>query len=249
MSFLANFNKMVDFLKAQGMFINHLWINPPASEAEILEVENALGYHLDKSIKDFFRECNGVQLLWSHPNNENFAKMREIIKSKNFIGYGITDNFLFDGALFIEPIKSVFLTDWYDRIYFDFTIEDKRAVQFAEKTYIEPDFSKRIKPFDMYSVFNEQTFFLNGLPNPPVVMGDDYQACYTDSFLMNFTDYLEFVLHFYASVEARRAFFSKFNGNNSSKKAKADFLKFPVIDLTKYENNSVVLPFDKSFWS
>ena len=103
----------------------------------------------------------------------------------------------------------------------------------------------------MYDSFNEHAFFLDGSPNPPMIMGDDYQACFTDSFLMNFADYLEFMLYFYASVQARCEFFGKFNGHKYQPKTIADFLKYPQIDLDKFdtEKNHLVLPFEKKFWS
>lgn len=251
MPFLPKFYKMVDFLKKQGMFINHFWVNPPTSETEILEVENALGYKLDHSITDFFKECNGVQLLWTHPENGYFEKMQRFSNSREFISYGFTDDYSFDGAILIEPIKDVFLQDWYDHIYFDFTIRDKREVIFANKTYIEPDFSKRIKPFDMYDSFNEHAFFLDGSSNPSVIMGDDYQACFTDSYLMNFSDYLEFILYHYASVQARREFFGKYNGHTYPFKTIADFGEYPQINLEKFDtgNNHLIVPFEKKFWS
>jgi hypothetical protein len=242
---------MVDFLKEQGMFINHFWVNQPASETEILEVENALGYQLDTSITNFFRECNGVQLLWTHPENKYFEKITKFTGNKHFMnGYSITDDYSFDGSLLIEPIKNVFLTDWYNHIYFDFTIEDKEEITFSGQKYIEPDFSQRIKPFDMYNIFNEHAFFLDGSPNPPVVMGDDYQAVYTDSYLMSFADYLDFVLYFYVSVEARRAFFLRFDGHENPPKTLLDFIEYPEIDLTKFdkERNDLIPPFQKDFW-
>ena len=65
MTFLPQFHQMIKHLEEQGMFINHVWVNPPASEEDIAEVENTLGYKLDTSITSFFRECNGVQLLWT----------------------------------------------------------------------------------------------------------------------------------------------------------------------------------------
>ena len=250
MTFLPQLYKMVDFLKEQGMFINHFWVNNGASENEISEVENILGYKLDTSITDFFRECNVVQLIWTHPQNQYFDDMKKFTNSKEFISYGINDNFNFDGSIMIEPIQDVFLQDWYNRIYFDFTINDKREVPFANNmTYIEPDFSKRIKPFDMYSHFNEHAFFLDGSSNPPVIMGDDYQACFTDSYLMNFKDYLEFTIYFYGSLEARRSFFGKYNGFKYPQKAIQDFWKLPLIDLSKYNGeNGLEIPFKKDFW-
>lgn len=252
MPFLPQFYKMIDFLKEQGMFINHVWVNRPASENEILELETTLGYKLDNSIIDFFRECNGVQLIWTHPQNKYFEDMKKVTNNKEFVSYGINDNFNFDGSIMIEPFKDVFLQDWYDHIYFDFTIEDKREILFANNiTYIEPDFSKRIKPFDMYSIFNEHAFFLDGTSNPPVIMGDDYQACYTDSYLINFKDYLDFIIYFYGSVEARRRFFGKINGAKYPQKTTEDFWEIPLIDLSKYNlnRNELEIPFEKKFWS
>lgn len=195
---------MIKHLEEQGMFINHVWVNPPASEEDIAEVENALGYQLDDSITNFFRECNGIQLLWTHPNNKYLDKLKQFTNSKEFISYGITDDYRFDGAILIEPIKETFLNDWYDHIYFDFTIENKEEINFADTTYIEPDFSKRIKPFDLFDSFWDVSFFLDGTANPPLILGVDYHADYLYSKKISFDNYLAFLLKTYAAVKARQ---------------------------------------------
>jgi hypothetical protein len=204
MSFLEQFHKMTKHLEEQGMYINHVWVNPPASEEDIAEVENILGYKLDTSITSFFRECNGVQLLWSHPNNKYLDKLKQFTNSKEFISYGITDDYRFDGAILSEPIKETFLSDWYDHTYFDFTIENKEEINFAGTTYIEPDFSKRIKPFDLFDSFWDVSFFLDGTANPPLILGVDYHADYLYSKKICFDHYLAFLLKTYAAIKARQ---------------------------------------------
>jgi hypothetical protein len=204
MSFLPQFYQMIKHLEKQGMFINHIWVNPPTSEEDIAEVENTLGYKLDTSITNFFRECNGVQLLWTHPNNKYLDKLKQFTNSKEFISYGITDDYRFDGAILIEPIKDTFLSDWYDHIYFDFTIENKEEINFAGTTYIEPDFCKRIKPFDLFDSFWDVSFFLDGTANPPLILGVDYHADYLYSKKICFDNYLAFLLKTYAAVKARQ---------------------------------------------
>jgi hypothetical protein len=204
MVFLQQFHYVIKHLEKQGMFINHFWVNPPASEEDIAEVENTLGYKLDTSITSFFRECNGIQLLWTHPNNKYFDKLNQFTNSKEFISYGITDDYRFDGAILIEPIKETFLNDWYDHTYFDFTIENKEEIIFAGTTYIEPDFSKRIKPFDLFDSFWDVSFFLDGTANPPLILGVDYHADYLYSKKISFDNYLAFLLKTYAAVKARQ---------------------------------------------
>lgn len=204
MSFLEQFHKMTKQLEEQGMFINHVWVNPPTSEEDIAEVENILGYKLDNSITNFFRECNGIQLLWTNPNNKYLDKLKQFTNSKEFISYGITDDYRFDGAILIEPIKETFLSDWYDHIYFDFIIENKEEINFAGTTYIEPDFSKRIQPFDLFDSFWDVSFFLDGTANPPLILGVDYHADYLYSKKISFDNYLAFLLKTYAAVKARQ---------------------------------------------
>jgi len=40
---------------------------PPAKEAEILSAERSLGMNLPQELKEFLRESNGVDALYSHP--------------------------------------------------------------------------------------------------------------------------------------------------------------------------------------
>jgi hypothetical protein len=213
MVFLQQFHYVIKHLEKQGMFINHFWVNPPASEEEIAEVENTLGYKLDTSITSFFRECNGVQLLWTHPNNKYLDKLKQFTNSKEFISYGITDDYRFDGAILIEPIKETFLSDWYDHIYFDFTIENKEEINFAGTTYIEPDFSKRIKPFDLFDSFFDVSFFLNGISKPNLILGSDYHADYLSSKIISFDNYLFLLLKTSGSLKARVDLLDFYNGH------------------------------------
>ena len=233
MEYIKKVENVVELLEKKGLFINHFWLNPPATEEEIHEVETTLGYNLDEGIKAFYRACNGLQLIWSHPENEHFEHQKTFQNSKEFISYGITDDFRFDGCILIEPIKDVFLQDWYDHIYFDFTIENEDEIVFGDKTYIEPDFSKRIKPFDLFDSFWDVSFFLNGSSNPPLILGIDYHADYLYSKKISFENYIYFLLKTYGSVKARQDLLECYDGHKEPPINQQQIIELSSLDYLK----------------
>lgn len=251
MAFLEHLYPMIDFLKAQEqLFVYHFWVNPP-NEQKILETEKILGYELAPEIVDFYKECNGFQLVWVHKQNKHIkdtSKWKQEYKplQQSTIFY----NMVTDGVINISSIEDAFLIDWYDHIYFDFTIENADEQEFLGKTYIEPDFSKRIKPFDLYSEFHDMAFFLDGSSNPPIVMGDDYQACYTDSLVTHFQVYLDFLLYSYGTLNARSDFFGKYHGFKNPPITSEMIKTLPPLDFNNYdiERNELNMPFEKKFW-
>lgn len=252
MAFLERLYPMIDLLKTQEqVFLYHFWVNPP-NEQKILNTEKELGYELAPEIVDFYKECNGFQLVWVHKQNKyikDTSKWKETHQSlsESTIFY----NMATDGVINISSIEDAFLTNWYNHIYFDFTIENAEEQDFLGKTYIEPDFSKRIKPFDLYSEYHDMAFFLDGSSNPPIIMGDDYQACYTDSYVIYFQAYLDFLLYSYGTCHARSNFFGKYHGFEKPPVTSETIKLLPPLDLKNYdtERNELKLPFEKQFWS
>jgi hypothetical protein len=253
MTHIDKLNQIVKNLEKDGLIVAHFAILDPVNK-DVEEVQKTLGCQLDESIIDFYHACNGVQLLWYHKDNTKIQKELDFLKSNNnqpldsqWCLSALGSSHSFDGAIMIAPIKEALLADWYDFIYFDFTINDKNQVNFAGKEYIEPDFSKRIKPFDIYSVYNDMAFFLDGTSNPAVLMGDDQMACYTDSLLTNFTTYLDFLCYSRGLVQARRNLFSKYMGHHSAPITLDSIAILPDIDFKNYDSDSgISIPFEKT---
>jgi hypothetical protein len=203
MNFITKLNSIVEELKSNPAFcVTHYAVLPPNMEA-IEKVESSLGYKLDATITDFYKECGGVQLLWFHESNDGFKENQEglpttsplkdfYIKGGDMVGSP-------DGAIWIPSIESVFLHDWSnDGLEFDMDSFDESITNNYE------DF--KIQVFDWFSDFNDVAFLMNGTANPPMVLGDDHQATYNDSHLIDFNLYLELLLKSKGSCEMRADF-------------------------------------------
>ncbi|MCI5056147.1 MAG: SMI1/KNR4 family protein [Flavobacteriales bacterium] len=245
---VSQLKEMVQKLKNDGMFINHFHILPADLEA-IKKVEDALGYRLDESITSFYSECGGVQLIWTHKENLEFEDLAQVLNSNKALksNWAFLDYYNYDGVIMIPSIKEVFLTDWKKMIYWDDT---EGEVEFAGKTYQEPDFSKQLKPFDWFSNYYDVTFFLDKNSNPCLIMGDDHMACYTDSRRITVSVYLEFLLKTRGAINARPSLFSKYAGHKYPVITQNDIEKLPEIDFGKYMGeDGIEIPFGENFWS
>jgi hypothetical protein len=211
MAFIEKLNAVVADLKSNSeIFVAHYQVLP-ADLGAIDRVEAALGYKLDASITNFYKECGGVQLLWLHESNDSFDNIKE-----NFVSTAPLDdwyikgehiNFFPEGCIWIPSIEAVFLTNWEDN-GMDFDIDDFDAA-------ITNDFEDfKIQVLDWFSAFNDVAFLINGSANPPLVLGDDNQATYSESHYISFDLYLDLLLKSKGEKEARVDFLNK-NSNDA----------------------------------
>ncbi len=213
--FLRRLERMLETLESHPD-IQVVWsyVAPPASPATIASVEAKYGA-LDPAITRFYSQCDGFAFLWFAKSNESFDpkkhKRRTSRPKQSDIG---GDYHNADGAAFIHPIKDTFVTaDWKDRYYFDWMSNDDKQ-RFAKRDYPLLDFSKSIRIFDSFSMYNMAAFITAAdRTNPPVVLGDDHGACWTDSKRTDFDSYIETVLATYGSIEARRRLFLTYEGH------------------------------------
>nr|WP_205632879.1 BRCT domain-containing protein [Enhygromyxa salina] len=207
--FLPRYQQMLAALEAHPdvrILVNH--VAPPASEADIRAVHKHLGAELDPAILNFHRQCDGLSLMWVTTDNPN----------------GDSNNTRFndyhpgDGAINIFPLKKTFIeADWNDIHYFDFMKDHADDQEFAGKSYQLWDFSKSLRVFDEFNIYNMAGFVMiaaEGEPlNPPVSIGDDHGACWTDARLTDFESYMETVLATYGSIAARRRILLEYAGH------------------------------------
>lgn len=188
MSFINKLNEVVNELKSNPeIFVAHYEILPADLEA-IAAVEAELGYQLDHAITDFYKECGGVQLLWINKNNDSFDTIKKQIENfqkplDEFAYFG--QNMPPDGSIMIPSIRTVFLKDP------EVTVSED---EFEDYDMLSDWENLIIQPFDMFGHSKDVAFILNKTPNPPMLLGTDYQACYTDSYVIYFKEYLDLLL-------------------------------------------------------
>lgn len=205
MSFITKLNAVVEELKNNPTIrVAHYAVLPPDLNA-INRMEKLLGYKLDSSITDFYKECGGIQLLWLDENNDNFENLESKLPLKGNLDQwyikGEYLSFFPEGSIWIPSIEAVFTTDWADLI-------------FAEKDDFDSSLTNefdnfKIHVFDWFSSFNDVAFLINGTSNPPLVLGDDNGATYSESHCIDFKFYLELLLKSKGSIEIRVDFLNK----------------------------------------
>lgn len=208
MSFITKLNNVVDELKNDPtIYVAHYQVLPPDLQA-IAEVEEKLGYKLDESIINFYKECGGVQLLWLFKNNENFETKKNYIEKElavkalfdfeMFAGdLGLShscevsaDEIITDGVILIPPIKISFLDQNYNDNSDEYGV-DKDALE-SFNTFKNID-NIKIRRFDMFDICVNTAFILDGNPYPAMLTAyDKYE--YGESSIIYFKEYLTLLL-------------------------------------------------------
>ena len=209
--YLPRFQQMMKELEAHPEIrIMKSYVAPPVSEADVAAVHAQLGAELDPAILNFYRQCDGLSLMWITTDNPN-ADSNET----EFTGYHPGD-----GAINILPLRETFIgANWEGVHYFDFMKEHEDDEEFAGESYRLWDFSRSIRVFDDFNIYNMAGFITiveTGPPlNPPISIGDDHGACWTDARLTDFNSYMETVLATYGSIAARRRILMTYAGHKS----------------------------------
>lgn len=214
--FKERFMSLVKELRANpDIDVLYYNIGKPASDNKISRVEKYLDAELHPAIKNFYKQCDGASLIWIYKDNEDKNRVR--IQAPNN-GYCIEDNGLCEGCLNIFPITNTFITNnWEGHNYFNDADYNEDSKEFLDnKDLTELSFAKRLKIFDYYYFYKMMAFYVEkGNGNPPIVMGDDHGACWTDSYLIDFESYIELILANKMHRDSRSRFFSKYNGHNA----------------------------------
>lgn len=188
MGFIEKLNAVVDELKATPEIdVIHYAVLPPDVDA-ITAVETELGYQLDSSITDFYNECGGIQLLWLHRKNDAFDKIKSQIDGFKkpldaFTYFG--QNMPPDGVIMIPGIETTFLK------HPEVSVSEDEFEEYEMLTDWE---NLVIQPVDLFGHSKDVAFILNKTSNPPMLLGSDNQACYTDSYVIYFKEYLDLLL-------------------------------------------------------
>ncbi len=138
--------------------------------------------------------------------NEGYQKL----KTATYPDYGV------DGYIQIPGVWEIYNDNSLDTYGYGNDLMDKKLT--AEEV------SATYHSFDYFSAYNDMMAYTGeGFEdNPLLIMGDDHQACWTDSRLMHIPAYMELVFHSCGSIEGRRRLLKKYNGH-----------QLPILDFDK----------------
>jgi hypothetical protein len=218
MKFTEKLNKVVEELKSNPeIYVAHYQVLPADINA-IDEVEKELGYKLDNSITDFYKECGGIQLFWLSKSNEEFETKKEYFRTElekrplfDFqLFYGGAgslhdgnswDDLITEGVILIPSIKTVFL----DKNYIGDADEYADKADMERYGIFENISEIKVRKFEMFDLCVNIAFILDGKPNPAMLTAyDNYE--YGDSAIIDFSDYLELILKSKGSIKRGHGF-------------------------------------------
>jgi uncharacterized protein YjbI with pentapeptide repeats len=212
MSYLARFHQLAEELKAHPkvrLLAYHSF--PAVDPTKVSKAEQLLGQPLDRKIKEFYRETNGLQLRWIFENNEDLDERVHQWKTKAEHWNYAKDAFRAeDGVIFILPFEAVFI----DPIDHGLDIlGGQEEIEFMNDRQDLLAFYQKIRPFDAFSSYCNMAFYMDGTAKPPLLMGDEHCSNYTDSRLTDFESYLEFLLATKGLCRKRKSFYGQYQGH------------------------------------
>jgi hypothetical protein len=156
------------------VLVTHFWIGPPAEEGELRRVEAGLGGPLPAPIRAFYREASGIQLRWIDRESRYYREDDEPPRKERHAWDIQGDGDTANGVINLLPVGELLGED----------DDDKRHI-------------------DDFSAHGSAALELQGgRLGTSVYLGVDHNADW-EATRVDFTTYLEWILHVRGSVEAR----------------------------------------------
>lgn len=188
-------------MEHNGMLLNYI-VNPPADAHRIDEIKNRFFNSREHPLFEFYRHCNGVQLIWNDVTPEGNINYEPLLFYKK--------NIVFKGVINILPIEICFATDqWKDTIWFD--NDSDRIVNFNNQEISNRTIKRSLFPVDYFSVDMSMAILVTENVQPLLLL-QDYHIAYDDSYLINFPDYLQFLVATEGLAGKRYQVFNQLNG-------------------------------------
>ncbi len=178
--YVTRFEEMVDALRAHHdvELVAHR-VSPPASARTIRETQERLGTKFSESILDFYRQANGVQLLWRARGTPEFRQAPEEARAAFLTWNEVPPDPFQQGVVNVLPIERLNQLDGMDGM---------RNGALA---------------FDLYS---DEVFAVLDVDAstsaPPVLVANNYGVGF-DFKPLEFWEYLEGILRVFGSYRGR----------------------------------------------
>lgn len=202
-------------------------VGEPADDASIEEFEEGQDARIHPEVLDFYRSCDGVQLLWYTVGNpavdpdearalaDAFSAMNgvSIVERMNQLAVGLHS---YNGAINIPPLEA--MGDLPDLRGYA-TGSSRYDIEFGGKDYPAGEFFASIQVFDFYHhyTFAGMVFATAAdkeLLQPLVGLGDDHGACWTDDNPISFSGYLDMIIATFGAVKGRKVALNKGRGGD-----------------------------------
>lgn len=145
-TFLTRWGAMVDELRTRpDVVVVHAHTFPGIASEALAAAEERLGNALHPAIRAFFRESNGLQLLWIRRDSTAFDSAVHQPSNVPAAWHRVQEEY--DGRVLIPPLETVLFTDYRGQLYFDFMANGSVPwLDGAEVNQLE--FAKALRPLD-----------------------------------------------------------------------------------------------------
>lgn len=187
--------------KNDRIFLSRWTHGVGATDAQLAVAEKTLGIPLCKPVADFYREANGVCLVWFDREGETYQYNDAAQQQHGDFPpriYELENVAPIDGGLYFPPIEKVFAAPMLE--YYADAPEPLRV--YGEDTDRQA-LAQRIYPFDMPGTFHHAAFRITNREATPEVLIVDDHSCLTDSYLTDFPSYVECILATWAHIGTR----------------------------------------------
>lgn len=192
--YLARFNKVCDeLMKHPDVMVLNRHVNAGVTDADIEQVEKAIGAKLSPAITNLYRQADGLSLRWIAKSSIGPRGLDESrLKFQRGHREYASDNGAESGCICLLPLKKVFLNayqDWDGIFVFDFMKTSTKS--WNGKDYNAHELALKTRVFDYRNFFRMPALVLVENPgDPSLAMGDDHGACF-DPISGNFESYME----------------------------------------------------------
>jgi hypothetical protein len=200
--------EMADLLKNDPtVVVLYYNIFPGAAKWEVDSVSESIGFQIEPCLEKFFFETNGFQLRWIYKSNPKYDPAVHYFHDEIFTDMDIRDWYLpDDGVINILPVRDIFINDnWEDIIW---SKEDQQYERvWAGKTFNLFDLMKSIRPFDIFSKERCMAFQVDQeTKKNNVVLLQSHYANVSDSKIIDFNTYMDFLVTKLGIVKERKIF-------------------------------------------
>ncbi|MFN0200153.1 MAG: SMI1/KNR4 family protein [Bacteroidia bacterium] len=174
----------------------------PLTERYLVQWEKRLGFQLPQDVRDFYKQCNGLQLRWvdrKNPSNRLTCHQKSH-KQKTIPFYHWEQPRSEEGSIMILPFQKVFHPAW--GVNYEYEWKGPTQVLISGKVFNTKELNKHIRQFDIFSYQYEMVFML--MPKMMVTMGMEYQ----NHRRTTFSEYLEFLLQSYGYAKNRELYYA-----------------------------------------
>jgi hypothetical protein len=198
--FILKFKELHEkLLKDTEVKVISFAVHPPLSEKELKSLA------LNEELHDLYATMNGCQLSYIYTNNEEFDAASFVKFSGSFSwDWPQQDYWQLDGCVNLIPIDIMMQQSWEELLWYK--QDAKYTFTYKNKVMNKLEFTKKIKPFDLYSKSTDAVIYCDEA-DVDVLLGIDHNASFDEFPPITLEKYLNGVIATAAKIDRRKEIF------------------------------------------